>query len=77
MRPVDHASVIRLSSTIASVDDCNAYHNFRALKEVSLKTYNMAYCLEGIKKVPCLLITFVHRTDPRAALLLFTVVVVQ
>ena len=50
-----------------SVDDYDAYHNnFRVLKE------DMA-CLENIK-VPCLYITFTE-TDPRAAPLLFTVVV--
>ena len=65
MRPVDRAPVIRLSRTFASVDDCDAYHNFDVLKE------DMA-CLEDIK-VPCLPIT-VAETDPRAALLLFTVV---
>ena len=41
VRPVDHAPVIRLSRIIASVDDCDAYHNFRVLKE------DMAY-LEDI-----------------------------
>ena len=64
MRPVDRAPVIRLSRTFASVDDCDAYHNFGVLKE------EMA-CLEDIK-VPCLPIT-VTETDPRAAPLLFTV----
>ena len=53
VRPVDRAPVmIRLSRTVtsSSVDDCDAYHNFRVLKE------DMA-CLEDIK-VPCLPITF-------------------
>ena len=65
MRPVDRAPVIRLSRTFASVDDCDAYHNFDVLKE------DMA-CLEDIK-VPSLPIT-VTETDPRAAPLLFKVV---
>ena len=45
------------------MDDCNAYRNFRVLKE------DMA-CLGDIK-VPCFPITPTE-TDPRAAPLLFT-----
>ena len=63
--PVDRAPAIRLSRTIASVDDCDAYHNFIVLKEDKA-------CLEDTK-MPCLPITFTE-TDPRAAPLLFTVV---
>ena len=44
-RPVDRAPGIRLSRTIASsVDDCDAYHNFRVLKEDMV-------CLEDIKVI--------------------------
>ena len=67
VRPVDRAPLIRLSRTIASsVDDCDAYDIFRVLEE------DMA-CLEDIK-TPWLPITFTA-TDPRAAPLLFIVVV--
>ena len=51
VRSVNRAPVIRLSRAIASVDDCDAYHDFRVLKEEDMA------CLKDIKGA-CLHITF-------------------
>ena len=59
VRPMDRAPVTRLSRTIASVDDCDAYHNFFVPEEDVASLENI--------KVPCSPITFTE-TDPRAAL---------
>ena len=56
VRLVDRAPGIRLSRTTAPVDDCDAYRNFRVLKE------DMA-CLEDIKG-PCRPITFTEKAFP-------------